>query len=212
MIIQKTARKHLSQKLFATVILLSVTMQSFLHRVLAKNSVLRVKSQRNSIIIQRSWQKHNAMKFLSSAKIVAFLCQCNIRGAADRSVYNRLNQERKAVTTIQSVVRCKSARNSLKARQLEVRDVDRLRQEANAIGNELNKLKDENNVNQATLSDNGRHHQVVFTSILWPVSWTASSQKMTALRSQTQKSMKTIEELKLRLEKNSSSSPKHIDS
>ncbi len=170
LILQKTARKHLALKHFAKAILSAITIQSAVREALAKKVVMGMRQQHNSTIIQRSWRKYAAKKLLSSAKIVSRWCQSHYRGKVGRCVYNMLNRGRKvvliesqwrryialtsfkrqinAVINIQSARRCYIAKVKLKARKSEAQDINRLKEDVNALRNELKKLKDGKKVDQ----------------------------------------------------------------
>lgn len=176
LILQKTTRKYLCQKHFTKAILSSITMQSFIRKALSKKVVMGMRQQHNSIIIQRSLRKYAAKKLLSSAKIVALWCQSHFRGLVGRRFYNKLNLKRKAVliqaqwrrylalksfkrqvnavVIIQSAKRCYVARAGLKARKLEIRDINKLRIETKALRDELKKMKDEKKMDQLSQFDN----------------------------------------------------------
>ncbi|KAL7539865.1 hypothetical protein ACHAXR_012440 [Thalassiosira sp. AJA248-18] len=173
--IQKTARRYICQKLLVKAMRSLLIIQRFVRKLLAVKLVAKMRRQHNSIVIQQYWRRYAAKKLISSAVSIALWCQRCQRGSAGRQRYNELNRERKvtylqsqwrgclaskrfrrhinAILTIQCAARCFAARNELCGRKSKARDFtavvqerDRLRQEASALRNELEKMKDENKV------------------------------------------------------------------
>ena len=181
-IIQKTARRFICQKMFARAFRFVLTIQCFVRRMLATKQVSDMRQQHNSILIQRFVRKYAAKKLLLSAKAIALWCQMHQRGAVGRQRYNELNNERNAIylqaiwrryiaskqftrninaaILIQCARRCYRARLSLGALKSVARDFsavveerDRLKQEVITLRNEIKRMKDESTVEQTATAD-----------------------------------------------------------
>mmetsp|Transcript_3111 Transcript_3111/g.7233 ORF Transcript_3111/g.7233 Transcript_3111/m.7233 type:complete len:1624 (+) Transcript_3111:476-5347(+) len=168
--IQKTVRAFLCRQQFDRMMRSSITIQSFIRRVLATKLVSEIRRRHNSTIIQRTFRKFSARKYLLSAVFMARWCQTRYRGSLGRRRYNELNRQRKALCiqrhyrghvaskylkkclgaalAIQCAWRTHVARMSLAAKKSAARDLksiveerDRLRQEANALRSELKQVK-----------------------------------------------------------------------
>jgi myosin heavy subunit len=181
-IVQKTVRKYLSQRFKARAISSLIKMQSFVRKVLAESAVGVMRSWRSSITIQKSWRKHSARKKILSVFTIAYWCQTHYRGIVGRKSFHglkrdhkalriqsrwrgqcalkRFQTQRKASILIQCAVRCRTARSKLVAMKAESRDLnmliqerDRLREEVQALRNELNEIKCTNEANHILKSD-----------------------------------------------------------
>ena len=181
-IVQKTVRKYLSQRFKAHAMCSLIKMQSFVRKVLAVSAVGVMRSWRSSIIIQKSWRKHSARKKILSVFTIAYWCQTHYRGIVGRKSFHGLKRDhkalriqsrwrgqcalkryqtqRKASIIIQCAVRCRTARSKLVAMKAESRDLnmliqerDRLREEVQALRNELNEIKCTNEANHVLKSD-----------------------------------------------------------
>ena len=168
--IQKAIRGYLCRLQFDKRMRSLITIQCFIRRVLATKMVSEMRRLHNATIIQRSFRKFSARKYLLSAIFITRWCQTRYRGSLGRRRYNELNRQRKALCiqrqyrghmatkylrrclgaalAIQCAWRIHAARLSLAAKKSAARDLksiseerDRLRQEANALRSELKQVK-----------------------------------------------------------------------
>jgi len=171
-IIQKNARTHLCKMFLLKALQSLLAIQCFVRKELAVKLVTQMRQHHSSIIIQCSWRKYAGKKLYASARFVALWCQMHQRGRISRKKLALSNRERKAqylqsrwrgymalskfrqqiyaVLTIQCAKRCQAARLELGARKSEARDLssvvqdrDKMKQEANALRNELGNMRAE---------------------------------------------------------------------